>query len=161
MINIDNKQTTPIDLVQLKHDAKVVLKTLGYANFDLGILIANLKDMHEYNLSYREQDKPTDILSFPYHPHLKAGERIVTEINDDKDLGDIVLCPQYILDDLARWEVSYERRLQILLVHGICHLLGYDHIEDEDYEIMKQQEELLLAALDQANQKACSIRDHI
>lgn len=161
MINIDNKQTVAIDVVQLKKDAQVILKALNYSDFDLGILIANLKDMHEYNLNYREQDKPTDILSFPYHPHLKAGERITAEINDDKDLGDIVLCPQYILDDLARWEVSYERRLQILLVHGICHLLGYDHIEDEDYEIMKQQEELLLAALDQANQKACSIRDHI
>ncbi len=161
MININNKQTAPIDLTQLKADAETILKALDYSNFDLGILIANLKDMHEYNLNYRQQDKPTDILSFPYHPDLKAGERIVTDINDDKDLGDIILCPQYILDDLPRWEINYQKRLQILLVHGICHLLGYDHIEDADYEIMKQQEELLLAVLEQANQRTCLEQEHI
>lgn len=147
MIVIQNKQSMPIDIDTLKKDAKKIITFLGYGTFDLGILLTDKEHMHELNKQYRNQDKPTDILSFPYHPHLQQGQKIIAQVKEDKNLGDIVMCPAYIQEDLARWDQSFEQRLQVLLVHGICHLLGYDHIKDEDYVIMHQKEAEILAML--------------
>lgn len=152
MIIIRNTQRKiKVNREQLKKDAAIILKTLGYSDFDLGILLLTNKAMHEYNRVYRDQDKPTDILSFPYHPFLKAGERIEPETEEDKSLGDLIIAPHYMMDDLPRWEQSFDERMRVLLVHGICHLLGYDHIEDEDYKIMHAQETFLLKKLAEAD----------
>ena len=148
MILIENTQTAvPVDVKEIERIAQTILSALRYTDYDLGILITTNEEMHSYNKEYRQQDKPTDILSFPYHPDLMAGERIEPNIDEDKNLGDIIIAPQYIMDDLARWEQPFDLRIKVLLVHGICHLLGYDHIEDADYEVMKQKEEELLALL--------------
>jgi probable rRNA maturation factor len=148
MILIENNQTAvAINIQDIERIAQTILSALNYADYDLGILITTNEEMHQYNKEYRQQDKPTDILSFPYHPDLMAGERIDPEIEEDKNLGDIILAPQYIMDDLERWEQSFDTRIKVLLVHGILHLLGYDHIEDADYEVMKQKEEELFSLL--------------
>ena len=149
MITIQNEQTTvTIDVAQLKRDATLILKDLGYADFDIGILLATDKHIHELNRIYRNKDKPTDILSFPYHTDLKAGQRINPQNSDDKNLGDIIIAPAYVTADAPSWNHTFEQRMRILLIHGICHLLGYDHIEDDDYEVMKKEEERLLKIIE-------------
>ena len=147
MINISNQQSFLVNIEQLKKDSKKVLGIIGYPNFDLGILLVTPKVIQEYNLLYRQNNQSTDILSFPYHSDLTPNERIIPKSTDDKDLGDIILCPKYIYDDLARWQKTFDERIQILLVHGICHLLGYDHIEEQDYVVMKKLEEEILGQL--------------
>lgn len=148
MILIRNEQTFPIDIAKLKRDARIILQSLDYEEFDLGILLATMETIQEYNKQYRAKDSPTDILSFPFH-QIIAGQRIDAANEDEKSLGDIIICPQYIHDDLARWNKSFQERVDILLVHGICHLLGYDHIEDSDYEVMKLKEDALLEKISQ------------
>jgi|SRR5579863_1013626 len=149
MILIENNQSDiAVDIDQLQRDAQKILDLLEYTDYDLGILLTTNQDMHLYNKQYRNQDKPTDILSFAYHDTLKAGERIISHSDDDKNLGDIVIAPQYVRDDLPRWEQTFEQRMRVLLVHGICHLLGYDHIEDTDYAVMLAQEQWLLEQLE-------------
>ena len=147
MIALTNNQTIPFDEAQFKKDAQALLKHLGYQDFDLGILITDNKAIHAFNSTYRNKDKTTDILSFPFHTELQAGERIVVEDEDEKNLGDIIISPEYVKADLERWGQSFEQRMRVLLVHGICHLLGYDHIKDEDYEVMKKKEQELLSQL--------------
>lgn len=147
MINIKNQQTHAVDLNKSKADTESILEVLGYEDYDIGISLVNLDEIQKFNRDFRNKDKPTDILSFPYHTELEAGEKIIPESDDDKNLGDIIICPEYVNDDLERWQKTFEERMQILLVHGICHLLGYDHIEDSDYEVMKKQEEYLLSQL--------------
>lgn len=144
MVLIDNEQTIKIDTQKLQDDAQRIIEYLGYPDFELSILLCDSPTMHEYNKQYRDKDKPTDILSFSFYPLLRPGESIEALSEDEKNLGDIILCPEYIQSDLAQWEQSFELRLQVLLVHGICHLLGYDHIEDNDYIIMKAKEDELL-----------------
>ena len=148
MIYIENaQQVIPIHIKEIERIAQTILQALNYADYDLGILITTDEEMQRYNKKYRGFDKPTDILSFPYHPNLMPGERIQPQTQEDKNLGDIILAPNYIMQDLARWKQTFDERIKVLLVHGICHLLGYDHIEDVDYEIMKQKEEELLSLL--------------
>jgi len=144
----DTQQDVTLDIDQLERDAQKILDSLDYSDYDLGILLTTNEEIHTYNRQYRKQDKPTDILSFAYHDTLKAGQRIIPQFDEDKNLGDIIIAPQYVQDDLPRWQQPFEQRMRVLLVHGICHLLGYDHIEDKDYEIMHTAEQWLLAQLD-------------
>lgn len=148
MILIKNTQrTVSIDTKKMARDAQKILTLLDYADFDLGIWLTTEKTIREYNRQYRNKDKATDILSFPFYPALKAGERIMAQSDEEKNLGDLIIAPSYVQKDAVRYDMSFEQRMPVLLVHGICHLLGYDHIEDEDFAVMKKQEEWLLTHL--------------
>ncbi len=146
MILIKNDQTFTVDTQALEQNTQTILNTLDYTDFDISIILVTPDEMQNYNQQYRDKDKITDILSFPYH-ELTVGDRIDVEYEDDKNLGDIIICPQFVHDDLDRWQMNFDNRMNVLLVHGICHLLGYDHIEDTDYEVMKKQEAFLLNEL--------------
>lgn len=148
MILIKNSQRKiKIDIEKLKKDTQKILDVLKYSDYDLGILLTNNKKIHELNKLYRDKDKSTDILSFAYHVKLKPGQQIKPKSPEDKNLGDIVISPEYVLEDLARWNTTFPDRMEVLLVHGVCHLLGYDHIEDADYKVMHKKEQFLLKKL--------------
>ncbi len=148
MILVENKQdTVDFNVEGIERDAQKVLDELDYSAFDLNILFVDDEQMGQYNRDFRNQDKPTDIISFPYHAQLKAGERIEPKGDDDRNLGDIVMAPAYIEKDLARWDMDFAQRLRVLLVHGICHLLGYDHVDDKDHGRMQVLEDKLLKIL--------------
>lgn len=148
MITIRNSQRKiKIDTARLKRDAQIILDALDYSDFDLGIWLTSNKTIQTYNREYRHKDKPTDILSFAYHTELKTGDRIRVKSEEDKNLGDLIIAPEYVMHDLPKWNTTFEKHMQRLLVHGICHLLGYDHIKDEDYRIMHRKELYLLKKL--------------
>ena len=144
MITITNNQPAiRVNELQLKADAEQILSLFGYEDFDLGILLTTDDIIQNYNRTYRSKDKATDILSFPYHTDLQPGQHITPQTPDDKNIGDIIIALQYVHKDAPNWGHTFEQRMRVLLVHGICHLLGYDHITDEDYAIMKEKEEWL------------------
>lgn len=148
MILIKNRQKKiAIDVATLQHDAQRILDCLKYPDFDLGILITTNATIRKYNRDYRQKDKPTDILSFPAHPALVAGKRIRVRSEDDKNLGDLIISARYVAQAAHKLNVAFEERLQILLVHGVCHLLGYDHIQDADWRRMRAKEAFLLKQL--------------
>jgi probable rRNA maturation factor len=148
MILIRNSQRKIfVDVKKLKRDAQTLLTALKYEDFDLGLWLTTNKTIQKYNAQYRHKDKPTDILSFPYHPQLKAGERIVAQTDEDKNVGDLIIAPEYVVQDAKNLGTTFEKRMQVLLVHGICHLLGYDHIKDADYKVMHRKELALLKKL--------------
>lgn len=150
MIYIQNRvKSINYNTVQLLHDAQKILEILKYADFDLSILLTTNKTIRFYNKTYRHKDKPTDVLSFPFYPELKAGQRIKSNTAEEKNLGDIIISLEYVQKDAPNWGHSFDERMQVLLVHGICHLLGYDHITDEDYAIMKRKEQFILKKLRQ------------
>lgn len=148
MITIKHTQRKiKFDTEQFKRDIQTVLDALDYSDFDINFWLTTNTIVHRFNREFRDKDKPTDILSFPYYPELKAGKRIIAREEEDKNLGDIIISLEYVLKDASRWEKTFEERMKILLVHGICHLLGYDHIEDTDYKVMHKKELSLLKLL--------------
>lgn len=148
MILIKNTQRKVLfSLKKLEQDAQKILRILNYENFDLGIWITTNKTIHTYNRDFRKKDKPTDILSFSYHPTLKAGQKIIPKTDDDKNLGDLIISAEYVQKVAHELNQTMDERMRILLVHGICHLLGYDHELDEDYKVMHKKETILLKAL--------------
>lgn len=148
MIKLRNTQrTVDINTELVLRDAALILDLLKYANYDLGIWITNDKTIRRYNRDYRFKDKPTDILSFPYYPELQAGKRIRPHSDEEKILGDLIISAPYVVKEAQKYNVTLEERMRILLVHGICHLLGYDHIEDADYRRMRAKEAYILKSL--------------
>ena len=132
--------------------AEKMLHELAYDDFDITILFTTNKAIRHLNKTFRNKDKPTDVLSFPHHPDLKAGKRIKVRDDDDKALGDIIISVEYTEQDAKKLGVPLEKRIELLLAHGIAHLLGHDHILDNEYRVMRRLEERLLRAA-RANDK--------
>ena len=148
MITIkDRQRKIKIDHAQLQNQAQAALNALNYANFDLGIMLTTNRTIRVFNKKYRHKDKPTDVLSFPYHDKLKPGERIVVETEDDKNLGDLIISLEYVQKDRQKWGHTFEEHLLMLLVHGIVHLLGYDHEIDEEYLVMNKVEKKIVKSI--------------
>ena len=148
MVNINNEEgTTALNMQQLEKDAQKVLTLMGYADFDLGILLTDNQAIQCFNRDFRSKDEPTDILSFPFYPDLQAGEAIVAETEDDKNVGDLIISLEYIKELCAQENKTINELLRTLLCHGICHLLGYDHYTESTDKVMKEKEVWLAAKL--------------
>lgn len=148
MILLKNTQRSiKINIHALEKDIATVLRALKYSDYSLSVWITTNKTIHAYNKKFRHKDKPTDILSFPFYPNLQPGQRIKAQDEEEKNLGDLILSAEFIKKDSPNFKQTFEQRLQYLIVHGICHLLGYDHIEDADYRKMRTKELFLLKKL--------------
>jgi probable rRNA maturation factor len=91
------------------------------AGTELSFVFLNLKQMQQYNKNYRKKDYPTDVLSFP-----------INEVNEENMhyLGDILICVDKASENAEAQGHSVDKELQILMLHGILHLMGYDHESD-------------------------------
>ncbi len=148
MITIKNTQRShTIDIEKVRQDAQSILDELNYSDFDLGIWFTTNKTVQTYNKEYRKKDKPTDILSFPYHTDLKPGQRIKVTEEEDKNVGDILISVEFVENLLPLYQVDLQKRISVLLVHGICHLLGYSHYDDENDRKMIAKERAIAKKL--------------
>lgn len=97
--------------------------------------------IREHNRQWRGIDAATDVISLecerPDDPDLAEGEPC--------ELGDIILAPGYIAAQAGRYATTVADEFRLLLIHGVLHLLGYDHLEDEEAEVMEAREDELLA----------------
>jgi probable rRNA maturation factor len=148
MITIKNTQRSyKINTKTVERDAQIILDELGYSDFDLGIWFTTNKTVRGYNKTYRKKDVATDILSFPYHPDLQPGDKVKVESEEDKNVGDIIISVEYVNYLLPLYKTTLQKRMSVLLVHGICHLLGYTHYDEENDEKMSKLEKKLAKKL--------------
>jgi len=112
--------------------------------------------IHEINRDYRNVDRATDVLSFPmvnYPGGVTAGQadKLLRQALDDElnacMLGDLIISIPHVLAQAEEYGHSPQREAAYLLVHGICHLMGYDHIEEDDKRRMRAMEEKILSAI--------------
>lgn len=148
MIIIKNRQKrVSVDQQWLTATAEQILAAAGYEGWGLGIWITTNRTIRDYNSRFRHKDKPTDILSFPFYPDLKPGKRPKVLDQDGDYLGDIIISAERVVLDARELGVSFDARMQVLVVHGVCHLLGYDHETDQQFKVMQKRERELLAAI--------------
>ena len=100
---------------------------------EVSLILVSLEEIHRMNKEYRGLDRPTDVISFEE-----------TDEEDENYLGDIFICIDKVYEQAKSYEHSNEREFAFLLLHGILHLSGYDHIEKEDEIIMFQKQDELL-----------------
>lgn len=120
------------------------------------VRLCNDEQIREINLQMRGIDRSTDVLSFPsvqYPDERTAGscENLIRrEYDDGMDacfLGDIVISVEHIRAQAKEFGHSEAREAAYLLIHGICHLMGYDHMKEEERKRMRQKEEEILSAV--------------
>jgi len=129
-----------INTAEIQQTTEKILNELGYQDFDLGIWLTTSTTIRSYNREFRAKDKPTDILSFPYHYGLKPGQKIKVLEEEDKNVGDVIIAVDFVQELLPLYNVTLQERLSVLLVHGVCHLLGYTHYDEDNDEKMSALE---------------------
>ena len=106
------------------------------------------EEIRKINKKYRKIDKATDVLSFPMFEKAELDEKIKNKDFLYEDvLGDIIISIEKVKEQAEEYGHSFERELSYMLVHGFYHLMGYDHIEEEDKKIMRPKEEKILNEL--------------
>lgn len=116
---------------------------------EVSILIAGQEKVHELNRTYLDEDSPTDVLSFPLLPPGEDKSAFVAPPDGLMHLGDIVVSLPQAAEQAREHRHSTNREIAILVIHGVLHLLGYDHAEPEEERKMRQRESLILSGLEE------------
>lgn len=117
------------------------------------ILFVDGEEIRRLNREMRAVDKVTDVLSFPSLDGIKGreikGKEHPYELDENGELllGSIVICTQRAKEQAEEYGHSYNRELHYLIVHGVMHCLGYDHMTDEERAEMREKEEYILGKL--------------
>ena len=113
------------------------------------VTLTTPKTIQEINKQYRNIDRATDVLSFPMFEKDELDKKIQENDFENEDiLGDIVVSVEKVKEQAIEYEHSFERELSYMIVHGFYHLMGYDHIEEDDKKVMREKEENILRKLD-------------
>lgn len=136
---------------------KIVKRVLDKCFEEEGLLDSKLiititfttpEEIRKINKKYRKIDRATDVLSFPMFEKDELDEKIKNKDFLYEDvLGDIIISIDKVREQAEEYGHSFERELSYMLVHGFYHLMGYDHIEEEDKKIMRPKEEKILKEL--------------
>lgn len=112
------------------------------------ITLTNAENIKEINKQYRNIDKATDVLSFPMFEKDELENKIKNRLFEHEDvLGDIIISIPKVEEQAKEYGHSFERELSYMVVHGFYHLMGYDHIKEEDKQEMRPKEEKILNQL--------------
>ena len=124
--------------------AAAVWDTMDYTEktFEVTIALADDSIVKGLNLKFRNQNKPTNVLSFPF----EVPEMIPTDQLPNY-LGDLVVCESVLINEAKEQHKSYQDHYTHLIIHGVLHLLGFDHIEDAEANAMENLEVAILAEL--------------
>ena len=118
-------------------------------NLYIGITLTTPSKIRKLNNDFRNIDKETDVLSFPMFEKCEIDEIVVKKTKQivSETIGDIVISIDRVEKQAKEYGHSFERELSYMLVHGFYHLMGYDHIEEEDKKVMRPKEEKILNRL--------------
>ena len=139
--------------LNFKKIAKAVYKTLGQKDkLKAEVVFLSAEEMQQLNNQTRQVDKVTDVLSYPTLDGIRG--RVLykadypTEVDEGRlFIGSIALCEQKISEQAQEFGHSKERETTYLTVHGLMHLFGYDHMEEQDKKQMREKEKQALKML--------------
>ena len=144
--------------IQEKKEYEEIIKKVVKECFETGkitdskmyinIILTTSKNIREYNKKYRNIDKETDVLSFPMFEKEELDKK--TKNKDFKNLdilGDMIISIPKVEEQAKEYGHSFERELAYMVVHSFYHLMGYDHMIEEDKSVMRAKEENVLNKL--------------
>ena len=155
-MTIDISYETDIELDIPYEDIirQMVVAALDYENCpyeaEVSVTVVDDKEIQEINKIYRNIDKATDVLSFPMYQYEKAADfdnlddSAFNPESGELLLGDIVISAEKVTAQAKEYGHSKEREFAFLLVHSMLHLLGYDHMEEEERLVMESKQKEIL-----------------
>ena len=122
---------------------------LDEINMYVNVILTNPKNIKETNKKFRNIDRETDVLSFPMFERNEIDAIIKEEqkFQAQEVLGDIMISIQRVEQQAKEYGHSFERELAYMLIHGFYHLMGYDHMNEEEKKEMRAKEETILNLL--------------
>ena len=130
-------------IVQKAFEVEHIDKAILYLN----IILTNPMHIREINREYRKVDKATDVLSFPMFEKEEIENIIKNGCAGREVLGDIMISIPRVAEQAVEYGHSFERELAYMVIHEFYHLMGYDHMEEEDKKQMREKEENVLNQL--------------
>ncbi len=137
--NLTNYQINEKDIINVSN---ITFKVLDINNPVFNVVLVDEEKIREINRIYRKKDSVTDVISFAFEESDKIN------IDDIRFLGEIYICVKRAEEQAKEYGHSFKREICYLTVHGLLHLLGYDHIKEEDKAVMRQMEERILEEYD-------------
>ena len=113
----------------------------------ISITLTVPEEIQKINKQYRNIDKPTDVLSFPMFQKEELEKLMQSDYHVEDVLGDIIISIPKVEEQAAEYGHSFERELAYMTVHGFYHLMGYDHISDNEKKEMRKKEDEILNKL--------------
>lgn len=111
---------------------------------EVNLVIVSPETIKEMNNEYRQVDRVTDVLSFPMLDNIDDLNKECDAILGEVNIGDIYICRERATEQAIEYKHSLKREICFLALHGLLHLLGYDHIKKEDEQIMFQLQDKIL-----------------
>ena len=121
------------------------VEVLENSKLYISITLTNPENIRKLNNEYRNIDKETDVLSFPMFEKEEIDS--IRNFEYEEALGDIIISIERVKEQAEEYGHSFERELAYMVVHGFYHLMGEDHIEEDDKKIMREKEENVLSKL--------------
>ncbi len=159
-INFEYESEIRLDILYEKIINEVVEGALEFEEcpyeIELNVILTSNDEICQINKDYRDINEPTDVLSFPMvdytipSDYSKVEEHAEDYFNPETGelmLGDIIISVDKILEQAEKYGHSTERELAFLVAHSMLHLFGYDHMEDEERELMEIKQENILSLL--------------
>lgn len=144
LISNDAELPTLIEEDEVRAIAAHVLASEGVTReVEISLSYVDEDEMHELNREWRGIDRATDVLSFECDSAFDED----IPVDEIVELGDVILAPEVIVRQAPGFGNSAADECRLMLVHGLLHLLGYDHIEDDEAEVMEAREDALLREL--------------
>ncbi|MBQ9015571.1 MAG: rRNA maturation RNase YbeY [Firmicutes bacterium] len=148
----DRSVIEPALLDTMRQAAEVCLQGEGLdpEGIEISLSFVSEEEIHRLNRDFRGVDRVTDVLSFPLIEDLNELEAAEEAEKDPEPvaLGDVVICLPRAEEQAREYGHSREREIVYLYVHSVLHLLGYDHMEEEEQREMRAREEDVMQAVD-------------
>jgi probable rRNA maturation factor len=121
---------------------------MGVRGAEISLTFVGTDEIRRWNAEYRDKDEATDVLSFPQVDRMDAFAQNNVEADDvPLLLGDVVLCTDRVREQAVQYGHDEAREFVYLFIHGLLHLLGYDHMDDEEKTRMRATEETAMRGL--------------
>lgn len=147
-ITIDKEFREYVDTGWLENIAKQVLTAQASSNeIEVGLLLIGQKKIQRLNRQYRNIDEPTDVLSFGMLPTGQGAEVTFPSPDGVQHLGEVIISYPQAVKQAEESQHSTKREIVILIIHGILHLLGYDHETPEEESTMRARESETLTSI--------------
>lgn len=144
---VADEQSEPVDAAALRTLATSVLEAEDCpGDSEVSLMLVGDEEMAGYNQRFLDRPGPTDVISLPLEELAPGRPPSVVPQGPPPMLGDVIIAPAYVRRQAHELEVEFDDELALMVVHGLLHLLGYDHGSEVEAVRMEERERLLLAA---------------
>ncbi len=144
-MTVVDEQSLEVDLDHLRSLTTAVIEAEGYPlETEVSVTLISDEEMTGHHREAMGLDGPTDVLSFPLEMLVPGRPPVVDPAGPPIHLGDVLIAPALVQRQATEYGVSFRSEISLMCVHGILHLMGYDHMDDADAEIMEERERRIL-----------------